>query len=226
MRIEERQIKKYLRSVKELKEGYTFYDMHVHPFELIISQFEYQANSDIPGLYSVKGAKYTPPELHTLLWKQAVNDKSSSDPWRKKIFSIMIRKLYGHTGPKVFDEHMKLSGTDKVLLLPVAPPSGKMEPQMDALTSDMDSDLVFLIIPENRNGTSQEMQNSSAVFLPLCRDLSLTCFDSTDVLLQSDIALENLYYAKDNHWTAEAHELAGESLADFLMKQDLPDCGN
>jgi len=145
MRIEEKQVKKYLRSVKELKEGYAFYDMHVHPFELIFSQFEYQVNPDVPGLYSVNGATYTPPKLHTLQWKQAFNDKAQPDQWRDKIFSIMIRKLYGHTGPKVLGEHMKLSGTDKVLLLPVAPPFGEMEPQMEAITTIFGNDKRFLI---------------------------------------------------------------------------------
>lgn len=51
MKIEERDVKKYLEAAKNIKNGYEIYDTHVHPFELIFNQFEYQANSNKPDLY-------------------------------------------------------------------------------------------------------------------------------------------------------------------------------
>ena len=145
MKIEERDVKKYLEAAKNIKNGYEIYDTHVHPFELIFNQFEYQANPNKPDLYGIKGAKYIPPEISSIHLSTNDDKDSLTSKWQKKIFYLMIRRLYGHSGPKVFGDHMELSGIDKSILLPVTQPKESTDPMMLLMAKMFGKDKRFLM---------------------------------------------------------------------------------
>jgi len=145
MKIEERDVKKYLEAAKNIKNGYEIYDTHVHPFELIFNQFEYQANPNKPDLYGIKGAKYIPPEISSILLSTNDDKDSLTSKWQNKIFHLMIRRLYGHSGPKVFGDHMELSGIDKSILLPVTQPNESTDPMMLLMAKMFGKDKRFLM---------------------------------------------------------------------------------
>ena len=126
--------KNYLSFIENLKTSYNFYDMHVHPFEVITNQYGYTPNKNYRGLFSRGNARYIPPRFENIGVYNKIGEKEGQDiPQRIKF--LFIRNLYTHTGPRVFRDHMRLSGIKKVLLLPVAPVVGDMDSQMTEISS-------------------------------------------------------------------------------------------
>ncbi len=136
MMIERDEVVKHIEAARSLKNGRRFYDMHVHPHDIVYNRQVYHRVSDHPGRYSVPNIPYHPPELGRLPLSPQGSGPSISDDWRVKIFNMTLRRTYAHTGPTVFADHMDLSGIDEVLLLPVPGQTGPFMEQM-AVISDI-----------------------------------------------------------------------------------------
>lgn len=131
--IDEAQVKRYIGIIKELKSDFVFYDCHTHPFDVVFDQVDYHTDKTKAGLFSSTGAIYISPKLVKLAIAQNGPDIKAAgvdQTMQSKISAMLIRRLYRHTGPYVFEKHMGLCGIDKSLLLPVAPSSGSIENQM------------------------------------------------------------------------------------------------
>jgi len=108
--------------------------MHVHPFEVVYSGCAYLPHSDQEGYYSTGKSNFSPPRIHDIETEEKCDRIAfSASPQRLAISKIMLSSLYSHTGSKVFEAQMDLSGIDRILLLPVASRMGDLDGQMVAL---------------------------------------------------------------------------------------------
>ncbi len=143
--LNEDKIRKYLQVVKDIKLSYELIDIHVHPTEIIYNNLNYYQNQNNQGLYSRVNSKYVPPRIeNTRLKEKNSTENSINDRLKNKIYSIMINNLYNHIGPKVMEDHMKISGVDRILLLPVAPSKGMVDNQMTIMNEMYGNDDRFL----------------------------------------------------------------------------------
>lgn len=127
--IDPQDVARYVAAAKALKTGRRFYDIHVHPHDIVFNQLAYERTGN-PGLHRAHAAPYAPPSLGRLPLSSPGPAKPMSDEWRSRIFAMTLRQRYGHTGPLVVSDQMALCGIDEVLLLPVAGPSGPFMEQM------------------------------------------------------------------------------------------------
>jgi len=124
-------VHRYLSLAKSLKGPRTFYDMHVHPFEIVFTKGAYQKVEQHPGLYSTGSKPFVSPQLkEVIIQDQADKASTSGMLQRPAIFRMKFSALYAHSGPEVFKQQMDLSAIDRVLLLPVAQAEGNIESQM------------------------------------------------------------------------------------------------
>lgn len=128
-------IQNYLSIVQDLKTEYKFYDMHVHPFEIIYDAFKYEKYPSDDGLYCLSNQRYSEPVVGDmdLLCEHASCNTKMQDSKLSNL--IGLRRIYCHIGPKIFEAHMKLSGIDEILLLPVAQSEEQIDFQMRGLKS-------------------------------------------------------------------------------------------
>lgn len=139
--MDRRNVQYALDQIREIKGSSVFYDIHVHPFEVMDGAINYVHSSNCRGLYSSVTAEYSVPGISGLdLRKQ----KKLTDPCHdKKMWNKMLqlnrRRIYAHSGPKVFSDHMDLSGIDKVVMLPVMAINESSDQQLQLL-SDMFAD--------------------------------------------------------------------------------------
>jgi predicted TIM-barrel fold metal-dependent hydrolase len=92
---------------------------------VIFDKFSYQAVPATPGLFTIAGRPYTPQGLSRLKFPEM--PEPSDDPRSQRLQGIsvmLLGKVYGSVGERVFADQMQLSGVGKVLLLPVAPDGG------------------------------------------------------------------------------------------------------
>ncbi|HJV66442.1 MAG TPA: amidohydrolase family protein [Geomonas sp.] len=111
----------YLAAVAELRSSCRLYDIHVHPYEVLFDRFSYGASQVGPGVWSLPGKSYAPPATGPL--KLSEVPESCPEPRSQRLCDIgvmLLSRVYGSVGPRVFLDHMELSGVDQVLLLPVA----------------------------------------------------------------------------------------------------------
>lgn len=112
---------RYLAAVAELKSSCRLYDMHVHPYEVLFDRFSYQASDSLPGVLNMPGKTYAAPSTGALRFPEIAEFGNEPQSQRLLDVSVMLMgRIYGSVGPRVFLDHMKLSGLDRVLLLPVA----------------------------------------------------------------------------------------------------------
>lgn len=119
------QAAEYLAVLQALRSSHHFYDMHVHPYEVLFDRFSYQEGSSGPGVVGLTGQPYTPPGLKNFRFPELGD--FNDDPKAQKLQDIsvmLLRKVYGYVGEKVFTDQMDLSGIDRVLLLPIAAEDG------------------------------------------------------------------------------------------------------
>ena len=138
--INEKEVNRYLQIVKELQSQFTLFDMHVHPFEIIFNQFDYHPSHTQEGVNSISNAFFRPPRPTAL---GLVSRPIPSAHWRSGISLLTLRRIYSHTGPKVFSDHMDLSGIDRILLLPVASSTGEIDKQMYSMAEMFEDDERF-----------------------------------------------------------------------------------
>jgi len=124
--------KRFLKIVKDLKRSYKLYDVHAHFCEIFSHDIKYSPHPNISGLYTVdRSLSYLPPKITDFFVQDEIKTNKIFENFRRPpILRKKLRKIYTHTGPKVFEEHMILCGVDEVLLLPVAPFNGTVEKQM------------------------------------------------------------------------------------------------
>ncbi len=131
--------------VKEIKKSYQLIDIHVHPTEIIFNNIDYYPSLQNEGVYSKENCKYNPPKIeHINSNINSVWDDSFDERLKNRVQILMIKKLYNHIGPGVLNDHMTLSGIDKVLLLPVAPSNGSIEKQMKVIKNIYGNDDRFV----------------------------------------------------------------------------------
>jgi hypothetical protein len=115
----------YLRILQALRPAYSFYDMHVHPYEVLFDRFTYGDQYSSPGVISMAGKYYTTPEVSRFTFPEMGDFDDDPRSQRLQNISVMLlRKVYGNVGEQVFIDQMNLSGIDQVLLLPIASDSG------------------------------------------------------------------------------------------------------
>ncbi|MFA6146767.1 MAG: hypothetical protein WC899_00975 [bacterium] len=141
------EVKAYLDFVKEVKKDYNVIDMHVHPYEMMLGGIKYIQNSQYEGLYSTNGSKYECPVLSYINEDREMERKyqTFSSKIIEKTAILSLRRTYHHTGPKVFYDHMCLSGIDKILLLPVFGPDESDATVMEEMKYMFGNDERFLI---------------------------------------------------------------------------------
>lgn len=143
--LEQREIEKYLETVKYIKQSYELYDTHVHPLEVVFDRIRYRVNPACRDLYSVDGLEFRPPGISPLKMNVEQCEKVLPGIWsRSNILSMIMTSLYSHTGPAVFNAHMGLSGIDRILLLPVAPSSGPGDTQLPLMAKMFGQNKKFL----------------------------------------------------------------------------------
>jgi len=134
MKICQEKVEKYLEIAKSLKDSNQFFDMHTHPFEVIFAHCAYKPHPDQNGVYTTGISDFWPPRITALIDKEEQDQSVYSESYQRPAISQMrLSSLYSHTGPRVFNSHMEISGIDRILLLPVAPRKGDVDGQMLAM---------------------------------------------------------------------------------------------
>jgi predicted TIM-barrel fold metal-dependent hydrolase len=152
--LERTEVEKYLECIKDIKKSYALFDMHVHPFDVMCDGFTYTKNLQHEGIYSVNSSQYAPPTTGQLKISQLpeMTSQQLNPELREKMAILTARRLYAHTGTKLFADHMQLSGIDKILLLPVLSSDESDDLQMKMLYSmfgDNDRFALGYCIPNN-----------------------------------------------------------------------------
>ena len=125
------EVSKHLSLVRSLKPSIKFYDVHVHPYEVLFDQFSYSFDLNQKNVLSVDGNRYRAPYVSELKLGEEVRESVMSRSFNlQKISLLRLRHLYGHVGEHVFYDHMDLCGIDAALLLPIAPSSGEFGRRM------------------------------------------------------------------------------------------------
>ncbi len=133
--IDRRKVNKYIQNIKEITSLNVLYDVHVHPFEVIFGELDRFCSKDFGNACSSKKSNYNPPCTEALQISE--ENKSSSKQLdfclRLKCSLLSFRRLYYHSCIRVFEDHMRLSGVDKVLMLPVLGPEESDEEKMEVI---------------------------------------------------------------------------------------------
>jgi hypothetical protein len=119
--LERSEVIKYLERIGDIKKSHALFDMHVHPFDVMGEGGTYTQNLQDAGLYSRNSSPYALPTAGPLKIGQlpAMPSPRPNPELRDKMAILTARRLYAHTGSKPFADQMRLSGIDKILLLPV-----------------------------------------------------------------------------------------------------------
>jgi predicted TIM-barrel fold metal-dependent hydrolase len=128
--IQKKEIQEYLSVIYNLKTQYKFYDMHVHPLDIIFPPGNYKSGSNHSKISALRNAKNSSSTIEALDLDSENLSKTTEDPKHMLAKIIGSRRLYSHAGPTAFEHQMKLGGIDTALLLPVAPPQGSIDEQM------------------------------------------------------------------------------------------------
>jgi len=140
--LEPREVQECLASLRCLKKSSLFFDVHVHPSDVIFQSLRYRRHPDQAGVYGLDDSPYISPGVGPVRLRGPVLPAASHRP---ALFMVLVRKLYRHTGPRVLGEQMALAGVDRALLLPVAPATGTNDWEMDALQELFGNDPRFLL---------------------------------------------------------------------------------
>ncbi|MCP3178144.1 amidohydrolase [Desulfuromonas sp. KJ2020] len=133
--MDQKAVQNALNTIREIKGSHTFYDIHVHPFEVMFDACQYRHSPGYDGLYCSSSSTYKAPEITEVnLHQDLAKPGETLDPkYRAMACLLNARRFYSHTGPVVFADQMALCGIDKVLLLPVMAENESGEAQMNAM---------------------------------------------------------------------------------------------
>jgi len=143
--MDQESVQQALQEIREVKGAQLFYDVHVHPFEVMYEPRSYSAVPAAKGLFSSGTLPYTAPRLSDLsLDEPAVTSNRPTDGKLLSMASLFnARKAYSHTGPLVIGEQMKLAVIDQALLLPVLKRDDPGDAQSQALAAMFSNDKRF-----------------------------------------------------------------------------------
>jgi predicted TIM-barrel fold metal-dependent hydrolase len=135
------EVLKLLQAATDAKGSRRFFDVHVHPFDVVLEEFGYRPDPTRPGVFRLGDAPYSPMQVGPV----RIGPPLASESLRPGVLLLRQRCLYGHSGPAVVRHQMSLAGIDRALLLPVAPRVGAGETQMDMLAALFGEDPSFAL---------------------------------------------------------------------------------
>lgn len=152
------EVQKNLEEIKEVKGTEIFYDLHVHPFEVMFSPASYEPSPISGGLYGAGNMEYIPPSLTDLKFEPFEQGRLSAmnAGMKEKLNLFNARRAYSHTGPRVFSDLMELSCVDRALLLPVTGDQGSSDDQFQVATELFGDDDRFFFGYSPPNGTDEQ----------------------------------------------------------------------
>jgi len=144
MWMDEASVNRYLSIILCVAQSVTLTDCHVHPFEVIYDQSDYEPNPQVDGLYSNGKINYVPPipapfELDAM---SQIPPKASPD-LAKRMLLLALRCTYAHTGPRYCMDQAIIAGIRRLILLPVARPGRSAEAQLKKIASYFGKDPRF-----------------------------------------------------------------------------------
>lgn len=146
MTLDSAAVERYLPRIQALGAEYGFTDIHVHPFEVVFGAGSYAPNGHQPGVWSTAELCYVPPR------REAGGPEGGGRPGRdlpaamqERLALLMLRRLYLHTGPRCFGDHLALGGIGRALLLPVSRPGAHSDGEMALLAAIFGGDPRFLL---------------------------------------------------------------------------------
>lgn len=122
MALDQARVEYYLQVARAISKVRPLYDMHVSPYEVIFCQYEYQPNAEHAGVYSINPQPYRPPKTSVIKLEKSTHRHDKSPQVPSKFSLMMYKRYYAHIGPRVFADHMKLSGINRNLFIPVVQP--------------------------------------------------------------------------------------------------------
>lgn len=124
-------ISRYLSMVGSMKPACRFYDVHVHPYEILFDRFPCRDEVTEQGAWGLDD-RCSPPAISELELKGKTDEVIiPGSVSLERIALIRLKSLYGRVGERTFSDSMALCGIDTALLLPVAPPAGEFGNRMD-----------------------------------------------------------------------------------------------
>lgn len=119
-------VENHLREAREVGAQYHLYDMHVHPFELLLKPIEYTQDHRTPGVLAAGSSNYSMPSVKEIDLA-APTALSDDDPQANRSLSLQARMAYRYAGSRVLTDRMTLSGVGSCMLLPVPKTRGAVE---------------------------------------------------------------------------------------------------
>jgi predicted TIM-barrel fold metal-dependent hydrolase len=132
-------VREILRTVTAAKGTRCFFDVHVHPFDVVVEDLGYRPDPTQSGVFGLGAAPYSPMGLGPV----RIGAPVAPETLTRGGLLLLQRRMYRHTGPAVLGHQMALAGIDRALLLPVAPLTGDGEAQMDTLGAIFGADSRF-----------------------------------------------------------------------------------
>lgn len=130
---------------REVSSSSPFFDCHIHPYDVLTGDIQYQANNQVEGLFSKGLFAYKAPSLGDEIIKLGKNAKSRGIEDSERSLLLASRLLYSHTGPTVFADQINLVGISGALLLPVARHPNVVEQMLDNARKMYSNDSRFLL---------------------------------------------------------------------------------
>lgn len=132
-----------LEWARDLGRTYSFFDFHVHPFDVLTGDVDYQRNENFEGFFSKGSSIYHGPTVDESM--EPEDSRLVTGPCTERAFLLASRFKYAHTGSKVIADQIDAAGLSGALLLPVARVPGRAEEMLEASKKMFlsDSDLYF-----------------------------------------------------------------------------------
>lgn len=141
------EVQHVLAAIQEVKEDHLFFDCHVHPYEVMFDPCPYAEAPDSPGLYVSGTIAYQPPTITGLDFNAPLSSSAKNIPRKFQIMAstLTARRIYAHSGPRVFSEQMRLCGIDRLLMLPVAAADEQGDAHLAAMIEMFGSNSDFML---------------------------------------------------------------------------------
>ena len=146
MRLDKVAVDRYLEILRDIGGSVRLTDAHAHPFEVLFDEGRYALNPHHAGVYSTGEVCYLPPASAAIhLEPPAAPPPGGIPDLRERMLLLAMRRLYVHTGPRVWGEETAMAGIGRTVLLPVAPPGRTAEARMAEAAAMFGGDPRFLL---------------------------------------------------------------------------------
>jgi hypothetical protein len=119
-----------LEWARDLGRTYSFFDCHVHPFDVLTGDIAYQRDEHFEMLFSKGSSAYYQPAVDHEIGLNTRSPTSQQDSGRALLLASRFKYL--HTGSKVITDQLNAAGLSGALLLPVARAPGKSDEMLQA----------------------------------------------------------------------------------------------